>query len=284
MIYHRAQTIEELKALLSDLSSAPRILAGGTDMLVEARQQPFQAGEHVVDISRIPALQGISESERQIIIGAMTTHTQIISDKRIRQYATALNLACQSVGSPQIRNRGTVGGNICNASPCADTVPPLMALEAELEIISASGTRHVKLSDIFHKPYRPKLKQGEVITLIRFNKLPPEYRSSFYKLGRRNALAIARINMAAILKLHDDEIIEARLVPGSVFPVWRRVSEAEDFLIGKKATKDVFTRAGEIVAQTMIAISGRRWSTPYKEPVVQNLVKRVLMQAAEGRD
>jgi len=281
MKYYQPKNIAHLEQLLADGNRSYTILAGGTDVLVEARQKPLIDEKQILDISRLKELATIEEQDDQIVLGALSTHQQIATSPLILKFAPLLADACKQVGALQIRNRGTIGGNICNASPCADTVPPLAVLNADVEIISAAGKRTVSIEDFFDKPYHPRLQPNEVVTQIRLKKLNTLQKSAFFKLGRRNALAISRINMAAVLETDQTGIIqEVRLAPGSVFPTWNRVVEAEQYLTDKQATRDNFEVAGKIVADKMIEISGRRWSTPYKEPVVAALVCKVLSIAA----
>lgn len=281
MKYYKPKNIVHLEQLLADGNQSYTVLAGGTDVLIEARQKPFSNEHNVLDLSRLEELSGIMEMDDHIILGALATHQQITTSPLILKYAPVLAFACKQVGSLQIRNRGTIGGNISNASPCADTVPPLTVLNAKVEIFSASGSRVAEIEDFFEKPYHPRLKPNEIVTKIRFKKLEAHQKSAFFKLGRRNALAISRINMATVLDVGNSGIIqEIRLAPGSVFPTWKRVKEAEEYLLNKQATDENFEAAGKIVADNMIQISGRRWSTPYKEPVVSALVRRVLSEAA----
>ena len=163
----------------------------------------------------------------------------------VRQFAPLLASAAAAIGSPQIRNRGTVGGNIMNAAACADTVPPLIALGATVTLQSNAGARELSLGDLFLKPYQTKAKPDELLTAIRFPKLPPTARSAFIKLGRRNALSISRLSVAAILEIGDDgRIAEARIVPGAAFPTWKRVTEAEQMLVGEKPAAKLFAAAG----------------------------------------
>ncbi len=282
MHYHRPQNINILQELLQDTNREYTILAGGTDLMVEMRQKPLPAEAHILDISRVTEISSIKEENNQFILGALVTHQQLAESIAIQKYAPLLAVACRQVGSLQIRNRGTIGGNITNASPCADTVPPLIVLNAEVEILGPQGTRTAAIEDFFDKPYFPRIKPNEVVTRIRFKKLVPHQKSAFFKLGRRKALAISRINMAAILQVDENNIIkEVRLAPGSVFPAWKRVHEAEQFLTGKTANENNFNEAGRITSEEMIKISGRRWSTPYKEPVTAALVRRTLMLALE---
>jgi len=280
MHYHCPQNIPELQTLLDNSSRVYTILAGGTDVQVEARLKPLAQTDHLLDISRLSELNSIEEQETEIVLGSLVTHQQLATNPIVLKFAPLLAEACKQVGSLQIRNRGTIGGNICNASPCADTVPPLTVLNANVEIMGVSGTRITPIKDFFEKPYYPHISENEVITKIRIEKLTEAHRSAFFKLGRRNALAISRINMAVVLQLSSEGIIrEARIAPGSVFPTWKRVAEAESFLAGKQANRDNFETAGKIVADKMIEISGQRWSTAYKEPVVAALVRRTLMLA-----
>ncbi len=281
MHYHRAKDLKETVELLNSKGGRVHLIAGGTDVLVEARQKPIPDNAFLLDISQVAECRHIQQRGQTIHIGAAVTHQELAESAVIQSAAPLLAHACRQIGSLQIRNRGTLGGNICNASPCADTVPPLLTLDARVHIAGTKGERTVSIAGFFDSPYHPLLQQGEVVSAVSFKKLDKTVYSAFYKLGRRKALAISRINMAAVFRLTEEGLLnDVRLAPGSVFPVWRRVSEAEAFLENKKAQPAVFEEAGKIVAEKMIALSGRRWSTPYKEPVVAALVKRTLTIAA----
>jgi carbon-monoxide dehydrogenase small subunit len=170
-----------------------------------------------------------------------------------------------------------------NAATCADTVPPLLALGATVTLQSAAGVRELDLADLFVKPYVTCAKPDELLIQIRFPKLPPDARSAFIKLGRRNALSISRLSVAAILRLGSDgKIAEARIVPGAAFPTWRRVAAAEQMLLGEKPNAKLFAAAGRKVSEVMIQETGRRWSTEYKEPVLAVLVRRALEHCASA--
>ena len=274
--YYSPESVSDACELLGTLHNA-KLLAGGTDVLVELRKATDDLPGSLVDISRIPSLKGIQESGGTIVIGPLTTHTEILLSPLIGNYAPLLQSAAAGIGSPQIRNRGTVGGNLMNAAACADTVPPLIALGASIRLQSTSGARELMLSDFFSKPYVTAARPGEILVEVRFPKLSPDARSSFIKLGRRNALSISRLSVAAILvKDHAGLITDARIVPGAALPKWQRVSEAEKSLIGKKPSRELFVEAGRMVAEVMISFTGRRWSTEYKEPVIAVLVRRAL--------
>jgi xanthine dehydrogenase iron-sulfur cluster and FAD-binding subunit A len=279
--YIAAGTISEACSVLAGHGPELSILAGGTDLLIELRRATTKSPKVVLDIAGVPELSGIDEADGSITIKPLTTHTELERSDLLRKFAPVLGSAASAIGSPQIRDRGTVGGNIMNAAACADTVPPLVALGATVTLQSEGGCREMALVDLFVKPYQTKAKPDELLTAIRFPKLAPDARSSFVKLGRRNALAISRMSVAAVLQLGSDgRIVEARIVPGATFPRWKRVPEAEQMLVGQKPAEKLFAAAGQKVSEEMIKVTGRRWSTEYKEPVIAVLVRRALEQCA----
>lgn len=280
--YYSPESVAESCALLEQIGNGARILAGGTDVLIEMRKSEVETIGSIIDISGISSLKGIGDSGDTIVIKPLATHTDILRSALIGIHAPLLKTAVAGIGSPQIRNRGTIGGNIMNAAACADTVPPLIALGARIRLQSSRGDRTVALSDFFTKPYVTMAQRGEILTEIRFQKLPSDARSAFIKLGRRNALSISRLSVAAIVQRDQSGVvIDARIVPGAALPTWHRVAEAENLLIGQKPTKELCIEAGKKVADTMISFTGRRWSTEYKEPVIAVLVRRALEACCE---
>jgi CO/xanthine dehydrogenase FAD-binding subunit len=210
-------------------------------------------------------------------IGPLATHAEIARSALLRRQAGSLAIAASSIGSPQIRNRGTIGGNIMNAATCADSVPPLVALGARLSLRSVQGDRVIDIAGFFEKPYKTFARENEVLTSISFSPPPPAARMAFVKLGRRNALSIARLSVAVMINQDQQgAITEARIVPGAALPVWRRVPEAESMLLGERPSAPLFTAAGKKVSDIMVGVTGRRWSTEYKEPVLAVLVRRAL--------
>jgi xanthine dehydrogenase iron-sulfur cluster and FAD-binding subunit A len=275
--YIAVETIIEACSVLAGHGPELTLLAGGTDVLIELRRGTTKAPKVVLDISGVSELRGIEEADGSITIKPLTTHTELVRSDLLRQFAPLLGSAAAAIGSPQIRDRGTVGGNIMNAAACADTVPPLIALGATITLQSTGSHREMPLADLFVKPYQTKAKPGELLTAIRFPKLPLGARSAFIKLGRRNALAISRMSVAAVLQIgSDSRIVEARIVPGAAFPTWKRVPEAEQMLVGQKPEAKLLAAAGQKVSEEMIKATGRRWSTEYKEPVIAVLVRRAL--------
>jgi carbon-monoxide dehydrogenase medium subunit/xanthine dehydrogenase FAD-binding subunit len=270
-------SVQEAVAALHKYGGAARVLAGGTDLLVEWRRPGVRMPAVVVDISRIESLRKVSLEGRDILLGPLMTHGEMLRSDVIRSGAALLASAASTIGSPQIRNRGTLGGNIMNGAPCADTVPPLIALGATVTLSSADGDRECHLSGFFNKPYATIAMGEELLTQVRFPALPPGTKTSFVKLGRRNALSIARLSVAAVVYVDGSGVItDARIVPGAAHAVWKRSMEAENLLIGRSPSHTLFAEAGKIVSDVVIKETGRRWSTEYKEPVIAALVRRTL--------
>lgn len=239
----------------------------------------------IIDVTRIQELRKIEEKNGTISIGAAVTHAEIASSPLIKKWAKALSDAASEIGSPQIRNLGTIGGNIVNASPAADTLPPLMVLNAIGEVVSKQGEKRVPLHQLFKGPYETSLKPHELLVRVTFRKLSSEVRSSFVRLARRDAMAIARTSVAVILEMEkqNKQIKEIRIAAGSVTPTPQRFSEAEDFLRGKSPDEETLRRASLKISEMMINRTGVRPSTPYKRPVIEALFIRGMREALEGR-
>ncbi len=275
------EKLEEISFLLGRYGKECRVLAGGTDLLIALKRGEVSP-KMIVDIGGIHELSVIRDEGSHIFLGATATHTKIAESEVIKREAPLLSEAASSVGSVQIRNSGTIGGNIANASPAADTVPPLIALDAEAQVISQNGKRSVPLSAFFLNPYRTALAPDEFLSGVRFLKMGERSGTSFLKLGRRKALSVSRITVAAVLALDGHGLIEqARICPGAVMPMPSRAERAEESLIGHAPDPGLFEKAGRLVAEKMVRVTGMRYSTPYKEPVVSNLVQRALAIAAE---
>ena len=280
--FHSATTLAEALAFKAQYAAEGHLLAGGTDLLVALRAQGAAAPPAVVlDITAIADLRGITLGD-QVTLGALTTHTEIEQSEVLQRVAPLLCAACAEIGSPQIRNRGTLGGNICNAAACADTLTPLMALDAEVTFRSAGGMRTLPLAEAITGPNQTALAPDELLTHIRFHPLSNSTGSAFVKLGRRKALSISRMTMAVILGNNGaGRLTDVRVAAGSVAPTARRFARIENLLNGEMPAPALFSQAGDALASEMIAITGRRWSTPYKEPVVAALLRRALACAAE---
>ncbi len=281
--YKTPRTAEEAVELLWKAGGKAKLIAGGTDLVIRLRNEG-QAPPLLIDPTRIEELRKIEEKNGKISIGAAVTHSEIASSSLVKKYGGILSDAASEIGSPQIRNLGTIGGNIVNASPAADTIPPLMVLNAMGRVVSREGEKEVPLSELFKGPYESNLKPYELLAQIVFQKLSPAMRSGFIRLARRGAMAIARISVAVVLKMESKErrIEDIRIAVGSVTPTPQRMPEAEVFLKGESPDEEVLQKASLKISEAMIRKSGIRPSTSYKRPVVEALFLRAMRKALAG--
>ena len=280
--YKKPASLAECLELLNYYQGKARLFSGGTDLMVEFRAEDSKLKdiETVIDISKLRELKRIKTENSFISIGAGATFSEIVENTQLQKYAPFFTEACRTVGSPQIRNTGTIGGSIGTASPASDPGPPLVAMDSVLTLISSEGEREVLLSDFIIGAYKTIIKPNELIKTIKFKTLNRSAGFSFVKLGRRKALAIARMNVAAYVETGEDgTAADVRIVPGSATPVTKRITEAEKMLLGKTPSYELHEAVGKKVSEKMLEITGTRWSTPYKEPVIASLVKRALNQA-----
>lgn len=279
--YVKPENLHQALELMDKNAGRIKPYAGGTDLMVQLREEArrLEGVEILLDLGGLAELRGIREEGGVIGIGAMSSHTEVSESAVLREHAAFLSKASATVGSPQIRNAGTVGGNICNGSPAADTLSPFVALDARLVIQRLGGERQALVKDIYLGANKVSLEPNEIVTRIEFDKLDG-YATSFIKLGRRKALAISRMNVAVALKIEDGVLQAVRLTPGCVYAAPKRVECAEAFLLGKEPSVERFGQAGKLVAEDMIQCTGVRWSTEYKQPVVEALCQRALCEAA----
>lgn len=279
--YLKPQTLKEALGYLKEYGEKVKPYAGGTDLMVQLREgsSRLKDVEYLMDVQALPELRGIEVREDSIRIGAMTSHTEVNESEVLRKHVPFLSIASSTVGSTQIRNKGTVGGNICNASPAADTLSPFVALNARLVVVSVDGEREVMVKDAMEKAGKLKLAPYEMVTSILIDRID-DYSTAFIKLGRRKALAISRMNAAVALKMENGVIAAARIAPGCVFSTPDRVEKAEALIVGKAPSAALFEEAGKAVSEEMIARTGIRWSTEYKKPVIEALIQRALCRAA----
>lgn len=252
---------------------------GGTDVMVVAREKDRFDGKLGIDLSNLSELKTIRDEGDSLVIGAGCTHSQIAASLLVRRYAGVLAAASSEVGSPQIRNRGTIGGNIANASPAADTLGPLALLNARLTLLGPQGTRELPLCEVITAPYRNALLPGELITAVRIDKL--DCTQKFFKLGRRRALAISRLTVSVAGRVENGKIAELRVALGSAFPRPMRFPEITDVAVGQTPTPELLRHVAEATAAKLPEIAGIRASTLYKQPVSQKLLERLLGEVFE---
>jgi carbon-monoxide dehydrogenase medium subunit len=270
-------SFKEAAKLLDKHQAQARIIAGGTDLMVEFRNGIHQNISTLIDISRIPDTGKILVDDHGIVhLDANVCHSDVVASKLLQTYAPILVRACRSIGSPQIRNRGTVAGNLITASPANDAITPLMALGAEVDLLSASGLRVVPLSAFYTGVRRTVMQPNELMTEVRFPLLKSTDRAAFRKLGLRKAQAISLINCGMILSIEDSFIYKAVITLGSVAPVIVHATEAEEYLIGKKLTEINVDQVCALAQQSVSPISDIRSSQAYRQEMTAVLVKNCL--------
>lgn len=275
--YHSPTTEDELTAILK-ITDDYRLLAGGTDVLVRMKQQVIKPA-NLVDLQSVGSLKFIHESAGQIEIGPMATHSELMEASLIREKAFVLAEAAGEVGAPQIRNRGTVGGNICNASPAADTIPALLVLGATVTTKGSKGMETKSLSDFFLSPGKTCLQAGEYLSQISFAPVADNEGAAFLKHGARKAQAISIINGAAWLKINNGVIADARIALGAVAPTPIRLYEVEKWIIGQKAEEVVFAEAAKLATDKVKPITDVRGGANHRLRLTQALVKNCLQTA-----
>jgi carbon-monoxide dehydrogenase medium subunit len=280
-----ATTIDDVLHILDEKRERARIVAGATDLILEIERGVRKGIETLVDVSRIPGMAGISYTEDGMLhLGPLVTHNHCVASKLIRDFAYPLARACWEVGSPQIRNRGTIAGNLVTASPANDTITPLVALGAVLTLRSANGTRQIALQDFYHGVRRTDLQPNEMVVDIAFPGLPGKTKGTFLKFALRQAQAISLVNAAVILSFEDEVVREARITLGAVAPTIVSAPEAEDFLVGKPLSDEIIQRAAELAVRAARPISDVRGSAGYRARMVQVLVRRGLRAIRAGEE
>lgn len=277
--FYTAATLDELLRLLAQTGG--RVIAGGTDALVQAQRGQLPASA-LVDASRVRELRFISEEGETIRIGALTTYADMLASLLLRDAAPALVMAAMTVGAPQTRARGTLGGNIANASPAGDTLPPLLALDAAVRLVKLGGERVLSLADVLRGPRQTCLEPGEIIHSVAFRRPPERTGAAFLKLGNRQGMAIAVVNTAVTLTLGSDGRIErVRVALGAVAPTPVRSPHAEAVLRGQLPSEEVFAAAGRAVLYDIAPISDVRGSAEYRRAAAVRLTARALRLAAQ---
>ena len=287
--YTAPTSLEEALSLKEQFGSAARVMAGGTDLLVElSRSQPGTKEEDrrgLLDLTRVPGLADIIVDGNQIHLGPLVTHNQCVVHPTLVVSAFPLVRACWEVGAPQIRNRATVAGNIITASPANDTIPPLLALDARVTLRSrARGERTIPLSQFMTGFRRVDLAADELLTRISIPLLDDTYQGAFIKLGLRRAQAISVVNVAVVIAREADRIVDARISVGSVAPVVGRASQAESYLLGRNLDDSTIVEAGRLALNSATPIDDIRASAEYRRAMVQTLVARALRQIQRGSE
>jgi carbon-monoxide dehydrogenase medium subunit len=276
--YHAPKSLEGALALLAEQENITPMI-GGTDLVIAMREAACTPS-HVVDLNEIPELNYITEDEGYIKIGATTTHTQVVSDPLIYELP-ALYDAVSRIGSSQIRNRGTITGNICNASPAADTAPPLLVHDAEIVIKSLDDERIMPLEDLFAGPKINSLEPNELLTEIRVPMPNGGTASSFKRIGRRKAFTLSIVSAAAFIRMEGKTCVDANLAFGSVAETPIRAPDAEALLIDSELDEEAIEEASKIVYETVKPITDVRGTAEYRKDMCPVLMKRAIAGSLE---
>jgi CO/xanthine dehydrogenase FAD-binding subunit len=277
--YIKPCDLSDLHHVMEENKARATVIAGGTNLIPQMRNGE-KSPELLIDISDMAELSFIHETNGEIAIGAATTIAEVDSSPVILDNSPILAFAAKQLGNPLTRNRATIGGNLANASPCADTAPPLLALDASVQILSPGGkTRQVPLNKFFHGYKFTDLVKGEILTGITFPKPNDSAKGSHTKVGLRNAASICVASIAVMLDLDGKACRRARIAAGSVAPIPMRAYRVEKRLEGQEINATLLEECAAVVKEEISPISDIRGSSEYRSYVTATILKRNIMSA-----
>lgn len=282
--YFNVSTSDEVIEILAERGEKARIIAGGTDLILEIERGIRTGIDTIIDISRIPNLDLITlDKDQNIHIGPLVTHNDCVVSPLIRQRAFPLAQAAWQVGAPQIRNRGTIAGNLITASPANDTIPPLMAMNAQVTLISKAGTRVVSLEDFYLGVRQTIMRPDEMLVDISFPAMRTEQKGTFVKLGLRRAQAISVVDIAILVTLNSDfQVVEASIMLGAVAPRIIHARRAEEYLLGRRLDSETIEQVARLAQIDARPIDDVRASREYRLEMVRVCTARGLKSILRG--
>ena len=272
---HSPRTLTEAYAALAERGGALKVIAGGTDLMVLMNAYQLDIREFL-DIWRVDELRGIADETGTIRIGALTTYTEIIRSALVQRHIPALVAASRTIGAIQIQNRGTLGGNVVNASPAGDSLPVLAAYDAMVEVGSARGLRVVPFNKFYTGYRRSVLEPDELVLGVRIPKLETGAQDFFCKVGTRRAQAISKTVLAAKARTVNSVVESISIGVGSVAPTVIRARQTERLLSGAKLTDEVIHQARETISREVVPITDLRSTEHYRRTVTGNILARFL--------
>jgi CO/xanthine dehydrogenase FAD-binding subunit len=278
--YLEPKTKAEACRMLEDRAGRARVLAGGTDLMIQ-----MEAGRHcpeaVLFLGRLPELREIRFDPRDgCTISAMATLREIELHPAVQERYPVLARGAAEVGSVQIRNLATLGGNMCNASPSADTSPSLLALDAEVRILGPKAERSVPIHEFWTGPGRTVLEPGEIVTAVHLPVPHANTRSFYYKLAVRKAMDLAMVGIAVTVAPRNGSFDQVRIALSAVAPTALRATDAEALVTGQRVTDDAIQQAAQKAMEAVRPISDQRASADYRREMVRTLTLRALRQLA----
>jgi len=282
--YYTPETVVEAVELLRRHDGRARVLGGGTDLLVEIRRGLHRPVEALVDVSRIAGLDAIDKDGDYIVIGCGVTHSQIVGNPGIVKYGTCLSESCSVIGGPQVRNVGTLAGNVAHALPAGDGTIGLLALGGEIEIAGSDGTRWIPMQESFRAPGKSFIdRHREVLTRLRFRPTGTREGSAHHRVMRPQGLCLPIISMAVRVKLGEDNTVaDVRISMGPVGPVPFLAESAMQVLVGGAASAGQFIKAADAaLASVSLRSSKYRASREYREQMVRTYLPIILARAVQ---
>ena len=281
--FYQPATLAEASRLLKENGPGGRFLAGGTDLVIAMKEKGLLP-KYIVDLKRVPGLSGIRENgDGTITIGALTTMYSIETSPVITKKYPFLAQSAAEVGSIQIRNRATIGGNMANATPSADVAPSLIALGATAKIASADGERTLSMEEFFRGPGQNAMNPDEILTEITIPRTGPQLVGEYIKFSPRDMMDLAYIGVAVAYNLGSDKrCTGVRIVLGAVAPTPLRAKNSEALLEGKMLSEEIATQVGDEAARESKPISDVRSSADYRRAMVGVMTKRAILNAAVG--
>jgi CO/xanthine dehydrogenase FAD-binding subunit len=281
MEWFSPKTISETAVLMRRWRGKATLVAGGTNVIPDMRARVLKS-DVLIDISRLKSLAYIKEEEKKIRIGSLTTISELASSKVIQKYAPILSQAANQLGNPLVRNRATIGGNLADASPAADTAVPLLALEAMVVAERDGGKRgQTPIDQFFTGPNRTVLRRGEMIKEIIFPKPNSNAKMGYSKLGLRNAMAISIVSVAILMEMDGNKCRKLRIGLGAVAPKPIRAYRTEEILMGNEITTELIEICGNGVEKEISPITDIRASAEYRRSMTSVFLKRLIRQVTE---
>jgi len=274
--FYSPSSLDEALELLHQYKEKAAVIAGGTDIVLELNERKI-APQCIIDISKINELRYCKVVDGIVRIGALSTFSDLENNPYIKENVKSIYQACYAVGSPQIRNLGTIGGNLCNASVAGDSLPVFISLDATVVLRSSAGKREMKLTEFYAGPNKTALEKDELMTEIYFDAPGPQTATAYTKLGKRKALVIVVLGLAALLERNEDNICtKAQIVIGAVSKYPQRLPSVENYLIGKPISRQTFEPCADMLSDIVQQMIPTRASVGYKKESVKGVSNKTF--------